>query len=71
MQAGWQGMSHAKNPSESALHVALMAALFLMIIYGVSNFGLRMRTLWVIFGLSIAAWNVTRRGASLAREEAA
>jgi hypothetical protein len=25
-----------------------------------SNFGLRMRHLWAIFGLILAAWNVTR-----------
>lgn len=60
MQAGWEGLGHSKDPELSALHFALLAALVVLVIYGMSNFGLRMRHLWAIFGLIIAAWNVTR-----------
>jgi O-antigen ligase len=59
-QASWAGLGHARDRELQALHVALLAALGVLVIYGLSNFGLRMRHLWAIFGLAIAAWNVSR-----------
>jgi O-antigen ligase len=60
MQAGWEGLGHSKDPRLAGVHFALLAALCVLVVYGMSNFGLRMRHLWAIFGLILAAWNVTR-----------
>jgi O-antigen ligase len=70
MQAAWEGLGHARDREMQALHFALLAAIGVLAVYGLSNFGLRMRHLWAIFGLAIAAWNVMRAEARAAIEPA-
>ncbi len=66
VQATWEGLGHARDREMQGLHFALLAAIAVLVIYGLSNFGLRMRHLWAIFGLALAAWNVVRHEAETA-----
>lgn len=70
-QAAWEGMGHSRDREMAALHFALLTALCVLVIYGMSNFGLRMRHLWAIFGLILAAWNVVRHEAQAKTESVA
>lgn len=61
LRAGWQVMTRGDRRM-AALGFALIVSLVTLTIYGVMNFGLRMRHLWSIFGLTIAAWNIATAG---------
>jgi len=61
VQALWQVMSHAPDPETAALGVALLVATLAFWVYGTSHFSLRMRSMWAIFALALALWNVVRR----------
>ncbi len=61
LQSAWEGMGHARDETLRALQFALLTAFLVLVIYGMSNFGLRMRHLGAVFGLTLAAWNVVRQ----------
>lgn len=71
IQTAWQILGRAKDSPSSAVGFALLVALLVLVIYGMSNFGLRMRHLWAIFGLTVAAWNVVRRESNESNESLA
>ncbi|HMB68385.1 MAG TPA: O-antigen ligase family protein [bacterium] len=60
VRTGWQVVARGDSPM-SALGVALLVAAVALFIYGTMNFGLRMRHLWCVFALIVAAWNVVMR----------
>lgn len=60
-QALWQVISHAPDPETAALGVALLVATLAFWVYGTSHFSLRMRSMWAIFALALALWNVVGR----------
>jgi O-antigen ligase len=60
-QALWQAISHAPDPEIAALGVALGVGMLAFWIYGTSHFSLRMRSMWAIFALALALWNVVAR----------
>ncbi len=49
-----------------AFALAVAASLALLFVYGMGNYGLRMRHLWAVLGLAAAAWNVGRAATSAA-----
>jgi len=57
LRAAWQVVVWG-DKTMSVLGLSLLIALLTLFLYGTSNFGLRMRHLWSIFGLIIAAWNL-------------
>jgi O-antigen ligase len=61
VQAVWQTISHARDPELVAIGIALLISLTTLCLYGLSHFGLRMRHMWAVFGLILAAWNVLWR----------
>jgi len=60
LRAAWQVIGRGDR-SIAALGFALLVALGVLYLYGISNFGLRMRHLWCVFGLVVAAGNVVLR----------
>jgi hypothetical protein len=73
MLAAWQVLARGDRTTAD-LGLALVIAILALVLYGVSNFGLRMRHLWSVFGLALAAWNVVvaqRARAGAAAEGAA
>ena len=57
VRTGWQVVARGDDRMR-ALGVALLAVAVALCIYGAMNFGLRMRHLWSVFALIVAAWNV-------------
>ncbi|MGQ0719943.1 MAG: O-antigen ligase family protein [Candidatus Eiseniibacteriota bacterium] len=57
LRAAWQVRTRGDRATAD-LGLALVVAILALFLYGVSNFGLRMRHLWSVFGLAVAAWNV-------------
>jgi O-antigen ligase len=53
-----------RDAAMRSLGVALVASIVLLLIYGLGNYGLRMRHLWAVLGFAIAAWNVDRLAAA-------
>jgi O-antigen ligase len=62
LRAAWQVLVRGDRTT-AELGFALVVALLALFLYGVSNFGLRMRHLWSVFGLVLAAWNIVVAGA--------
>lgn len=62
VRTGWQVIARG-DPRMAALGMALLVATVALFIYGTMNYGLRMRHLWCVFALTIAAWNVVMRDA--------
>jgi O-antigen ligase len=61
VQALWQAIARAPVPEDAALGVALLIATLAYWMYGSSHFTLRMRSMWAVFALALALWNVVRR----------
>jgi O-antigen ligase len=59
--SAYQVLARSEDETFRALGFALVISNLVLFAYGVSNFGLRMRHLWSIFGLTLAAWNVVVR----------
>lgn len=57
LRAAWQVRTRGDRATAD-LGIALVVAILALFLYGASNFGLRMRHLWSVFGLAVAAWNV-------------
>jgi O-antigen ligase len=57
LRSAWQVFVRGDREM-AALGFALSVAVAVLYIYGVTNFGLRMRHLWCVFGVVLAAWNV-------------
>jgi O-antigen ligase len=64
--AAWQASRRPADARDRALGRALAACVIVLALYGLANYGLRMRHLWVVFGLVLAAGNVFRGGSSRA-----
>lgn len=60
VRTGWHVVARG-DARMSALGVSLIVASVALFIYGTMNYGLRMRHLWCVFALTIAAWNVLMR----------
>lgn len=56
---GWNLVRSAQGHSRDVAF-ALTLSLAALLLYGVLHFGLRMRTLWAVYGLLLAAWNLER-----------
>jgi hypothetical protein len=59
LRAAWHVVTRG-DPKMVVLGVALVLAIVTLFVYGTMNFGLRMRHLWSIFGLALAAWGIVR-----------